>query len=101
MKPDLVKLTKDLVDSGKIIEAGWIGLRFSALPLDAPKIQLEEMRNAFFAGAQHLLASLMAAMDPGDDPTGDNMARMDKIQAELREFINNYQLKNTPSQGRA
>lgn len=51
------RLTRRLMDDGKLIEAGWIGLRVLALPKDAPPAQLEELRTAFFAGAQHLWSS--------------------------------------------
>lgn len=83
----LKNLEKDLLNEGKLIEAGWIGLRIAAVPLDAPAIQLEEMRNAFFAGAQHLLSSIMSILDLGNEPTEADMARMALIQDELDRFI--------------
>lgn len=55
----LERLSRELTDKGKLIEAGWIGLRIACDLEDAPKVQLEEMRNAFFAGAQHLFSSIM------------------------------------------
>ncbi len=97
----LEKLSRDLTDKGKIIEAGWIGLRLAAIPLDAPAIQLEEMRGAFFAGAQHLFSSMMAIMDPGEEPTEDDLARLSLIQNELDNFIQQFELKHFPAKGRA
>jgi hypothetical protein len=79
-------LQRKLADRGKLIEAGWVGLRISTIPLDAPKIQVDEMRKAFMAGAQHLFASLMAVLDPGEEPTPDDMRRMDLIDKELQAF---------------
>lgn len=32
----LQRLERELVDKGKLIEAGWVGLRLAAIPLDAP-----------------------------------------------------------------
>jgi hypothetical protein len=57
------ELTKRLVDEGKIIEAGWISLRLTVIPKDAPEIQLNEMRTVFFAGAQHLFGSILSMLD--------------------------------------
>ncbi len=51
------ELTKKLIDDGRLIEAGWQGLRIFALPQNASEIQVTEMRKAFFAGAQHLYTS--------------------------------------------
>lgn len=99
----LERLSRELVDEGKLIEAGWVSLRITALPADAPAVQLEEMRNAFFAGAQHLFTSIMAFLDvaAGDEPTEDDLRRMTLIDAELQAFINDYSLRRLPSEGRA
>jgi hypothetical protein len=93
------KLTKDLVDKGKLIEAGWVSLRLAAVPDDASALQLEEMRNAFFAGAQHLFGSIMTMLEPDAEPTEADLARMDLIAAELDGFIEKYKLKHFPAQG--
>lgn len=82
----LTKLSRQLTDDGKLIEAGWVGLRLAAIPDDAPKTQLEEMRKAFFAGAQHLYSSIMTIMDEDREPTADDLRRMEFIDAELRAF---------------
>lgn len=95
----LERLTKELTDQGKLIEAGWVSLRLVAIPLDAPAIQLEEMRNAFFAGAQHLLGSIMTFLDAGDEPTENDMRRMNLIQDELDSFIKEYSLKHLKPKG--
>ena len=97
----LKRLERDLVDEGKLIEAGWISLRLAAIPLDASALQLEEMRNAFFAGAQHLFASIMDIMDEDREPTEKDMQRMDLIDKELRVFIETYKLKHFAAEGRA
>lgn len=73
----------------------------ASIPLDASADQLEEMRNAFFAGAQHLFSSIMTMFEPGDDPTEPDLDRMTLIDKELRAFINDYQLRNFPSEGSA
>lgn len=82
----LERLTKELTEQGKLIEAGWIGLRLAALPDNAPSVQLDEMRKAFFAGAAHLFSSINTILDPGEEPTDADMARMDNIHRELQAF---------------
>ena len=100
-RPDLERLSRDLTDQGKLIEAGWIGLRLAAVPLDAPEIQLREMRQAFFAGAQHLFFSIMTILDPGSEPTEADLRRMDLIDKELRNFIADFAAKHIETKGSA
>ncbi len=97
----LERLACDLTDNGKIIEAGWMGLRLAAIPLDAPAVQLEEMRGAFFAGAHHLFSSMMAIMDADAEPTEADLRRMSLINDELQSFYQMFQLKHLPTHGRA
>lgn len=84
------QITKRLVDEGKLIEAGWVGLKLVSIPEGAPQIQLDEMRNAFFAGAQHLWASIMGILEPNAEPTANDLRRMDLIDKELGAFIIDY-----------
>ena len=84
------EFTKRLVDQGKIIEAGWIGLKMTSIPADASKTQIKEMRNSFFAGAQHLYSSIMTMLEPGQDETENDLTRMALIDTELRNFIKEF-----------
>lgn len=79
-------VSKKLADDGKLIEAGWVGLKAMSIPPDAPEIQVSEMRMAFMAGAQHLFASIMGILDPGEEPTDADLRKMDLINAELEAF---------------
>ncbi|MCE7026406.1 hypothetical protein [Jiella avicenniae] len=97
----LERLSKRLTAEGQLIEAGWIGLRLAAIPHDAPPIQLTEMRNAFFAGAHHLLASIMTILDPGEEPTAADLERLSQIRRELDAFIADYAAKAMPTDGSA
>lgn len=90
----LRRLERELVDKGKLIESGWVGLRLAAIPEDAGKTQLEEMRNAFFAGAQHLFASIMDILDDDREPTPADLRRMDLINTELEVFIKDFSRKH-------
>lgn len=101
MTIDLTKLMKELTDQGKLIEAGWISLRIAAIPADASPQQLGDMRDAFFAGAQHLFASILGVLDEGDDATMDDMRRMSLISAELDAFGKKLAERFQPTKGNA
>lgn len=90
----LRSLERELVDKGKLIEAGWIGLRLAAIPEDADRTQLESMKEAFFAGAQHLFASIMDILEDDREPTEADLKRMDLINAELDGFIRDFAKKH-------
>lgn len=96
----LERLSRELADQGKLIEAGWIGLRIAAIAPDAPPIQLEEMRMAFFAGAQHLFSSIMTILEPGMEPADKDIDRVDLIDKELRHFIKEFEAR-IPMKGSA
>jgi hypothetical protein len=86
----LRRLCQDLIDAGRLVEAGWVSLRIAAIPRDASTIQLNEMRTAFFAGAQHLFVSIMRALENGEEPTDADLRRMDLINDELQKFIDEF-----------
>ena len=95
----LETLSKQLADEGKLIEAGWVGLRLHAVALNAPASQLSDMRYAFMAGAQHLFASIMTILDPGEDPTTADLLRMELISDELESFRNELELRVVKTKG--
>ena len=83
-------LTKKAVDEEKIIEFGWAVYLKSVISPMASQIQIDETRNAFFAGAQHLFASILAVLDPDKEPTERDLRRMDAIAKELSNFVDEY-----------
>lgn len=96
----LERLIRSLMDEGKIIEAGWVGLRLAAIADSAPPTQLSEMRMAFFAGAQHLFSSIMSALDPGKEETPGDIHKMSQIQVELDRFEDELRLRIAKPKGR-
>lgn len=86
IKEKALELSKQLTDRGKIIEGGWLGFRLAVVPENAPAIQVDEMRKAFWAGSLHLFSSIMSILDPGAEPTEKDLRRMDLIHRELMEF---------------
>jgi hypothetical protein len=97
----LTKLSRTLADQGKLIEAGWISLRLAAIPRDATEIQINEMRMAYMAGAQHLFSSIMVVMDDDHEPTESDLRRMDLIHKELEAFGEELKLRIVASSGNA
>jgi|SRR5262245_4094561 len=79
------KLSRRLSDDGKVIEAGWTAFLAVVHP-EAPLDQRKEMELAFYAGAQHLFASIMNLLDPGQEPTDADMRRMSLIADELQKW---------------
>ena len=80
------EIARKLVGEGKLIEAGWQIMRAICLPPDASASQIREMRKAFFMGAQHLFTSMMGILEPAEEPTDADLARMELIYNELESF---------------
>lgn len=98
----LERLTRELTDAGLLVESGWVGFRIACDLHDAPKDQLDQMRSAFFAGAQHTFHSITGSLlDPGSEPTDADLRRMDNIDQELRRFIKEFEARHIPTVGTA
>lgn len=69
----------------KYIEQGWNGY-LALLPKDAGEVQIRETRQAFYGGAAVLFETMLRMLDPGSEPTENDMRRMSDIQKELQEF---------------
>lgn len=95
------RVTDNAANEGKIIEMGWQAFRAIAIWSDAPQIQIDEMRLAFFAGAQHLHASIMTFLDAGEEITDRDLLRMDRIAQELDAFIAEFKLRHIPTEGQS
>jgi hypothetical protein len=92
-KAHLIGLQRELAKQSLLVEAGWIMLRVAGFGEDTTPEQLRDLRMAFFAGAHHLFGAIMAIMDSGTEPTDADMARMDRISAELLAFENQLKLR--------
>lgn len=80
-------LMRELSDRGQIIEGGWRAYELLTGLKDAPAIQRHECRKAWYLGAQHLFASILSFLEPGTEETPTDMERMDKLDAELKRFM--------------
>jgi hypothetical protein len=90
----IVAVTRALVDDGKAIEAGWVGLRLTAFSSGISQGQMGMLRDCFFAGAQHLMASITAVLDEDEEPTEDDIKRMESIDAELKAFFEDFKKRH-------
>jgi hypothetical protein len=90
---------KKLADQGKLIEAGWAILRSTIDPA-APQVQIDEMRLAYMAGAQHLFTSMVNILDQDEEPTEADLKKMDLIAAELRAWEGELAARYMPTKGR-
>ena len=87
-----LELTKGLIDQGKLIEAGF--LIYDKLFLsDVSPAARDLARVTFMAGAEHVFASIMSSLDPGDDPTPADLDRLDSIDTELKSWRNVFEAK--------
>ena len=83
----IAELSKAAAGQGRLIELGWLALRMLVISPSASEVQLREMRFAFFSGAQHLFASILAVMDEDREPTPDDLKKMDLIDKELKAWV--------------
>lgn len=83
------KLTRQLMAEGKILEGGWAAFQLLMMHPKAGSAQINDMKIAYFAGAEHLWSSLMAGLDRDDqEPTAADERKMDLISKELDNFRN-------------
>lgn len=55
-------------------------------PIGADRIQRQEMRRAFYAGANAAITIVTDNMSPSDEPTEADFALMDNLVKELNRF---------------
>jgi len=89
-------IAKGFIDKKLLIKAGWLVYRKHLMPADAGAVQIAETEQAFYAGAQHLFASIMGALDEDAEPTEDDMRRMSDIHEELNAFADLLRPKMQP-----
>lgn len=64
----------------------WDSFARAILPKDASAVQRQEMRRAFYAGAQGILHGVIAAFAPESEPTDEDLQIMADLELELSEF---------------
>jgi len=87
------ELTGRAVDDGQIVMLGFvtmISMVFRDQVHEVPKEQLNQLRLAFFAGAQHLFGSITSMLDPDAEASERDLKRMTLIAHELNAFIDEW-----------
>lgn len=94
-------MTLDLVDRGKLIAGGYAGFIQAAYgdAKNVPYDQLQQLHAAFFAGAQHTFAGVVHVIDHAASEAQASR-RMDRINAELQQFIRDFAKKHGVPTGR-
>jgi hypothetical protein len=64
----------------------WDAFAKTVLPKDCPYIQRQEMRRAFYAGAQAILFRVIMAFAPEAEPTAEDLQVMEDLDQELKDF---------------
>jgi hypothetical protein len=85
-----MKTKRKMVTNQPSIEVGWQSYLKMVLSVDAPEIQISECRLAFFAGAATLFYAIMKSLDPGSEPTEDDLVKLDNISNELDKFAKTF-----------
>lgn len=83
-------ITGGAADRGSLMAIGFAAFVATAKP-PIPDQELSRWRDAFFAGAQHLWASIFDVLDEDSEPTDRDLRRMDLVHHELtawRDDIN-------------
>ncbi|OAI30523.1 hypothetical protein A1351_22795 [Methylosinus sp. R-45379] len=71
-------MTHKLANEGKLLEGGVAAfVRAEKIALSHPA--LATFRDAYMAGAEHLWTSIMIILDPGAEPTDDDLRRAEAI----------------------
>ena len=70
----------------KRLEAEWLDYRKRVVPADAARVQVEECRRAFYAGAASIHSVIMQMLSPGADATEDDVRKMQELYGELVAF---------------
>lgn len=93
-------IADSLIAQGKLIAGGFEIFRSVVLATHATDAQVEDLRIAWFAGAQHVFSSIMATLDEGEDATEADLQRMKNIADELDSFKHDLALRMTPTKTR-
>lgn len=69
-----------------MIAEAFEAFRMDVIPVNAPPVQVEECRKAFYAGATALLYGVMSDLDEGPEATDADTAILDGVAKELHAF---------------
>lgn len=64
----------------------WDEFARKILPKDCSQTRRQEMRHAFYGGAQAILFRVIMAFAPEAEPTAEDLKVMDDLDQELKDF---------------
>ncbi len=64
----------------------WDKFARGVLPVGCPAVQKQEMRRAFYAGAQSILFRVIQSFAPESEPTDADLRIMEDLHRELQSF---------------
>ena len=64
----------------------WDKYARGVLPADAPLVQKQETRRAFYAGAQSIFFRVIESFAPESEPTEADLKVMENLHQELQDF---------------
>jgi hypothetical protein len=70
----------------KTIEQGWDDYRRAVIPREAGVVQIQEMRRAFYAGAESLMVQIINGLSPGPESTPGDVDYLSALNVELHNF---------------
>ena len=68
------------------VEKAWESYAKVVYPPNISAVQRKECRRAFFAGAHGLFHTITGFLEPGAEPTENDLKRMDLVAEELEDF---------------
>jgi hypothetical protein len=68
-----------------MIGESWASYQAEVVPADAPAVQREECKRAFYAGAQAMFTAVLAATEPDDEDVCE--ARLAALEREMQDFL--------------
>lgn len=69
-----------------LVAEQWDSFARAVLPPGCPPLQKQEMRRAFYAGAEGIFNKILIALAPESEPTEEDLQMMTGIENELTEF---------------
>lgn len=70
----------------QLIAEQWNSFAREVMPAGVGAVQRQEMRRAFYAGAQAVLFGVIAALAPDHEPTAADLQLMQDVSDELEAF---------------
>lgn len=77
------------MQTSKVMDQGWRSILEQVVPPETSPDLVKTFKRFFYAGSKHLLDTLVYTdmLDEGEQPTADDLAKIDAIQHEINEYF--------------